>query len=169
MGLLVFGDIMAAWVFPALLGLLSLPGIWFYAHTGIFTSEQLQAFTALICMMTAFEVGMSAFSIGAATPHLRETPAALLNYLCRYVRMMFTTEVLVIGLHWVLWWGCQAIGLHGLLPLTVLCVGLGWLILNYWVVRTFLWGTLPTADPQLIRGQDMEASDDISRKAWQDE
>jgi len=166
---LTIGDILACWVFSAVLGLLAMSGIWLYAHTPLFSADDMKELATFVGPAAGLEVGLLCYQVGTVSPHLRTTQADLWAYFVRFARLVLLTEAIVIPIHLVCSLVIRYLHFNGGFVLTLLCLGLGWLILYYSCLRTFIWGGLPQADPKPVRGQDLQSSDEVEKKAWWDD
>ena len=171
MAFLVFADLVAVWVFPSLIGLLSLPlvlGYWYLLTHTLYDAHYMDMwFVFAIC---SFLLGCFAREIVSRTLHLRETPQELLRFLGQFLWIVLLCELVGIAVHFAVALLLLALHSNGLITFTVLWLLLVCMVLDRLIVRTFLWLPMPEPDAEgeTLRGQGLQQGEAVERRAWND-
>jgi hypothetical protein len=176
---LVFSDIFATYIFPALLVsahflLLFGYGLLWSQYTGTIPKDHAGLIAAVL--MINLYVFLEALQMGQCTPHLRTSPAAFKKYLGQFMCVLVVSCFIAVVPHLVL--SLIALPFLPLYPipgfftkhlcLTALCCLLEWAILHRLAHRTFLQMPMPEEPSELVRGHDLASAEDIEWRAWTD-
>ncbi len=169
---LMLGDLFAVWLLPVLLALLAIPGVWLALYLCMMPVLPNLALTGFLAWPITCIIWCIARSMAVRTPHLRATPKALMTYSLRFVALLFLTQLIMVGSYCGLFWTFRVAGLMNgayIILTGYLSLLLGGFIFQQLAVRSFLWTPLPEGERELVRGVDLQSSDDIERRAWRDE
>jgi hypothetical protein len=171
MGFLIFGDIIAIWLFPALLACVGFGALYGYNQLLIIMGFKLDYSLLMIgyWVVTAL-IWLLATKIGTQSPHLRDTPTGLMSYLVQFMKFMLVIFFVGLGIHFSLSLAFRAGNVQQAASdgIGALCLLAGSLVMYRLAIRAFLWGPTPGAEREHVRGQDLDAGDNVTSKAWRD-
>ena len=171
MAFLLFSDIVSDWIFPPLLGLLSLPliaGYWYLLTHTLYDVEYMKV--PLILTALGFMLCFFARDIVDKTLHLRETPRAFLRFMGQFIWLVLLCELLGIALHFAGALLLLALHCDGFMNFSLGCLVLVGLVIIRLIRRTFLMLPMPEPDAEgeTLRGQGLQQGEAVERRAWND-
>lgn len=165
----IVSDIITCWVLPALLGYLGAGAIWLYTHCGVFADIHVISWQYEVSVLVGIAIWAISLAIGAGSMYFRETPSDLAEYCKGFVKLVIQIELALMLIHLVGYLLLQFLQLGYILHFTMICMGLGLLILYHASNRMFLSISPFTMEPSHLRGRDLEHGQHIAWRAWEDE
>lgn len=171
MGFLIFGDIIAIWLFPAMLACVGFGALYGYNQLLMILGFELDySLLTIGYWVVSALVWLLATKIGSQSPHLRDTPTGLLSYLVQFTKFMLMIVFVGLGTHLLLSLAFRAGNVQQKASdgIGALCLLAGSLVMYRLAIRTFLWGPTPGAEREHVRGHDLDSGDNVASKAWRD-